>query len=66
MNIIAGFFLGAFSATVVFGVFKFTPQVNATDVERAIFVCKEGKWQSINNTDIICEDGAVYSRFDRS
>lgn len=53
---------GAFATFIMFASFKFTPQVSVSSVERAVSVCKEGKWESINNSEIICADGAVYPR----
>ena len=62
MGYIFSFFAGIFLAIALFATFKFTPQVTSDDVERAISVCKEGKWMYINNVDIVCADGAVYPR----
>lgn len=66
MKYIFTFYGGIFLALALFVTFKFTPRVTSTDVERAVSVCKEGKWVVINNVDIICEDGAVYPRISKS
>lgn len=62
MSHLCSFFAGAFLAIALFATFKFTPEVSSEAVERAISVCKEGKWMYINNVDIVCTDGAVYPR----
>lgn len=40
----------------------YTKKVDYVDVERAVSVCKDGKWNKINNSEIHCADGAVYPR----
>lgn len=64
MSYIATFLLGMFLMLALFGTFKFTPQVTSDDVQRAVSVCKEEKWQSINRIEIVCTDGAIYPRYD--
>ena len=53
---------GAIIMVILFGLMDFTPQIESVDVERAVSVCKDGKWDKINNTEIHCADGAVYPR----
>lgn len=62
MDYLLTFIGGVFVTVALFASFKFTPQVSINSVERAVAVCKEGKWESINNSEIICADGAVYPR----
>lgn len=50
---------------ILLGVNGATLNVSSTDVERAMLVCKEGKWNYINNKDIVCADGAKYSRYEK-
>lgn len=63
MNTFLGLLLGSLITVVSFALLDFTSEVTYKDVERATSVCKEGKWHSINNSEIICEDGAVYTRY---
>lgn len=62
MGNLVSFICGVMVAVGLFAAFNFTPEVGVKAIERAVTVCKEGKWQSINNSEILCADGAIYPR----
>lgn len=56
------FFAGCLFTFLSFWIFDFTPSVRFEYAQRASEVCKDGKWDYINNSVIVCSDGGQYSK----
>lgn len=64
MEWLSGYIVGCTSfcigVIVSFTILDLTQGVHPQQVEQAVSKCKDGEWEKISNTIIICADGTEY------